>query len=184
MFDRATAAESTAALKSALRARWPQTGFSVRGGRGTAYGWCSVSWTDGPTEALVDEVTGDFQGEGFDGSTDSTYSLPGRLPDGRRTGLRGINTSRHLSPAFTARVIAAVAAYVGADPHGYVPTVEDYQSGRAGNTSPVGWQTSWQELIWRAAGDRQTVVRDHPAPPEEPRPDVVREATERLEAWG
>ena len=52
----ATVRETAAALRKALREAFPGARFSVRMASGTAYGWLSVSWTDGPTVEQVDAV--------------------------------------------------------------------------------------------------------------------------------
>lgn len=65
-------AATTPHLRRALKAAFPGTKFSVRLSRGTGYGNCHVSWTDGPTGDEVRTVTEQFRGQGFDGMTDST----------------------------------------------------------------------------------------------------------------
>lgn len=94
----AAPAETSKLLKRELAKRFPATRFSVRLSRGTGWGNCHVSWTDGPTVKLVREVTRPFEGEGFDGSTDSTYHIDAKLSDGRQSGLSLILEERSISP--------------------------------------------------------------------------------------
>lgn len=71
--------ESIKLLKKTLRKEFPGVKFSVRGDRGTAYGWANIKWTDGPTEAMVKSIASPFATQGFDGMTDSTYSTGNTL---------------------------------------------------------------------------------------------------------
>ncbi len=50
---------NNATLKQLLKTRFPATKFSVRAGRGTSRSWTHVSWTDGPTERLVEDMLAD-----------------------------------------------------------------------------------------------------------------------------
>lgn len=70
--------ESSALLKKRLRAAFPGTKFSVRLSKGTAYGNVNISWA-GPSTEAVREVADAFQGQGFDGMDDSTYSIETEL---------------------------------------------------------------------------------------------------------
>lgn len=91
----ASPAESAKALRSALREQFPSVKFSVTLSRGAgSYGNCSVRWTDGPSGTEVYAVTTLFAGQEFDAMTDSTYSRPAFLADGRRSGLGLINLRR------------------------------------------------------------------------------------------
>jgi hypothetical protein len=70
----ATVKETAAALRSALREAFPGVKFSVRMATGTAYGWISLSWTDGPTSAQVRKIAANFESERFSGLDDSYHS--------------------------------------------------------------------------------------------------------------
>jgi hypothetical protein len=150
----ASAAESAKLLKAALKRRFPATRFSVTLDRGTAYGCCNVRWVDGPSERLVETVTGPFEGEGFDGSQDLAYSIRNTLPDGRRTGLRLISTGRHISPAFARTCAAQVAQYFGVEP----PEIREREGGNwdvpNDSVHVVGTHDYWSQLVYRAACDR------------------------------
>lgn len=167
---RATAPESSRALKAALHKRFPATTFTVRLSRGTGYGNAHVGWTDGPSIALVDAVAQPFSGEGFNSSDDSSYGMDGRLPDGRRTGLRLINTSRTISTRFARRLVPAIAAYYGI---AVAPDVIETEKGGRGwelwlNGVPMGFRMiraagapDWGTAVYRASNDRQTVTREN-----------------------
>lgn len=92
-------------MRAELRQRWPAVKFSVTRHRGTAYGWASVSWTDGPAEKAVEAVAYCYQSARFDGMDDGYHSTGNVLPDGVY-GLSGVSCTRHYSEAFTARLIA------------------------------------------------------------------------------
>jgi len=157
----ATPAESAKALKQALKARFPATAFSVRLDRGTAYGCASVSWTDGPSRKMVEQVIAPFEGEGFDGMTDSTIHYRAYLPDGRRSRLRLVNAERRISPALAKRAAAQVAAYYGVPEP--VLTVNEYGSWQIeGDTRWVREDIGeyWSSLIWRAAEDHSRYARN------------------------
>lgn len=81
--------ESGRALRRALRDAFPGVKFSVRMSRGTGWGTYHVSWTDGPSSDSVREVTGRFEGKGFDGSDDSTYYMDKAIEWKGRTWLSG-----------------------------------------------------------------------------------------------
>lgn len=71
--------ETAAAMRKALKARWPGTKFSVTMDRGSAYGWLHVSYTDGPLEDEVRGLCAGFESSRFDGMDDSYHSVPSTL---------------------------------------------------------------------------------------------------------
>lgn len=152
----ATAPESAKLLKAALRKAFPATMFSVRLSRGTGYGYCYVNWTDGPTMQRVDAICGAFEGSTFDGMTDMARPTYALLPDGRRTGLRGILTQRTMSASLARLCVAQIAAYYGVEPI----TISD--SGATWRAECDGMYHSmiertgqdWNTLIYQAASDR------------------------------
>ena len=83
----ATPVESAKFLRVALRSAFPAVKFSVTLSRGTAWGNCHVTWTDGPTRAEVSAVADKFEGKSFDGMDDSTHYLTKMLPNGLESGL-------------------------------------------------------------------------------------------------
>lgn len=94
--------ETAAALRKELRATFPGVRFSVRMDRGTAYGWLSVSWEDGPTDEQVREITRGYQSESWSGMDECYHHIPPQLVmiDGVPTevvwGSCGILTQRRL----------------------------------------------------------------------------------------
>lgn len=100
-----TVKETGTEIRRALRAAFPGVKFSLRGSRGTGYGWFSLSWTDGPTTRQVDAITGGFRSSYFDGMDDSTHQIPATMyadTDGvireHRYHCNGVNTQRDYSP--------------------------------------------------------------------------------------
>ena len=165
MPDYASAPESAKLLKQALKQAFPATRFSVRLSRGTGYGDCHVSWTDGPTEKLVEsEVIRRFEGHGFDGMTDIRYHKDARLADGRQSGLRLISCQHAYSDQHISQLIRAIGTRYHV-PREEWPSLEDYKAGRTWNTSPFANEegcrnrNSWQDLIHRVARDRTELER-------------------------
>lgn len=117
--ERLDPVESGKALRKALRNEFPGTKFSVRMSRGTAYGYFTVQWTDGPTAEAVHGVTDRFQGETFDGMTDSVehHDKPIEWKGQTwRSGCGIINVRREHSDEFLAEVTDEIMAeYPSAD---------------------------------------------------------------------
>lgn len=100
--------QTAKALREALKAAFPGVKFSVRMDRGTAYGWLSVGWTDGPTYDVVKHVASGFESSRFDGMDDAYHS----------TGIsgyscRGATCDRHYSAEAEQWARTAVAAHPG-----------------------------------------------------------------------
>lgn len=93
------AKQTAAAVRTHLRNTFPGARPSVRMCTGSAHGWLTVSWTDGPTEAQVLDATAAFRSSEFDGSDDA-YHATGN------TGVtcRGVTTVRRLTPEALASV--------------------------------------------------------------------------------
>lgn len=110
--------ETAALLRKQLRATWPGVAFSVRMSRGTGHGWLRVTWTDGPTETQVREITRHYQNAQFNGMTDSYDRLddalvattPGELPELVAYSCRGINSHRDYSDQLTRATTSILAA--------------------------------------------------------------------------
>lgn len=67
--------ETTAIIKSTLKDAFPDTKFSVKGSRGTGYGYLDVYWKGGPTTKQVEQEAGQFQSSYFEGMDDSTRQI-------------------------------------------------------------------------------------------------------------
>jgi hypothetical protein len=94
--------EGAKLLKQTLTKLFPNTKFKVNMSRGTAYGSVSVSWVDGASYDLVDVIARHFKGSGFDGMSDSSYSLYALNEDGKVIdyGLGYVSISRGYSREF------------------------------------------------------------------------------------
>lgn len=97
--------ETAAAVRKALKARWPGVKFSVTMSRGTGYGWLSVTYTDGPLHSAVDRLTAQYQDSYWSGQDEQYHPLqptPAVAPDGtleeHHYSSCGINATRHYSP--------------------------------------------------------------------------------------
>jgi hypothetical protein len=73
MKTRMSAVEGAKLLRTTLKQTFPGTKFSVVLSRGTAYGYCDVTYKDGPALADVNRIADGFEGKGFDGMIDLAY---------------------------------------------------------------------------------------------------------------
>jgi hypothetical protein len=154
-----TPVQSAKALKISLRKRFPATCFSVVIQN---YDTCTVSWTDGPTVHVVHEYTGEAEGKGFDGMTDSTTYRKATLPDGRPSSIGFLFTNRTISPALARRCAEQAAAYWGdCDP------IPDITATGGGGFDMVDGNhrirpdltLDWYQAIYQAAGDASRFQR-------------------------
>ncbi|MDQ0376582.1 LPD29 domain-containing protein [Amycolatopsis thermophila] len=67
-------AEAAKLIRKHLKATFPGVKFSVRTSRYSGGASVDITWTDGPTEDQVQQITGAFAGERFDGRTDCAYN--------------------------------------------------------------------------------------------------------------
>lgn len=72
-----TTRETAAELRKALRAAFPGVKFSVRMATGTACGWITVAYVDGPVWDDVERIAGHYESERFNPMTDC-YDLKER----------------------------------------------------------------------------------------------------------
>lgn len=108
-------------VRPALKAAFPGVKFSVRSETYSGGASISISWTDGPTEQAVQDITDQFRSVDFDGMTDSaTYRAPlliafkgEELPRQVRSGAHYINGSRDLSAEYKAALRAEAEKIVG-----------------------------------------------------------------------
>ncbi len=66
--------ETAQMIRAALKAKFPGTKFSIRTSYFAGGSSVDISWMDGPTSNAVNAVTGPYQGDGFDGMIDMSYS--------------------------------------------------------------------------------------------------------------
>jgi conjugative element/phage-associated large polyvalent protein len=57
----ATVKGAALAIRTDLKAAFPDTRFSVRKGAGTASAWIDVKWTDGPNDDMVRNITDRYE---------------------------------------------------------------------------------------------------------------------------
>ena len=90
-------------MRAELAREFPGVRFSVTRSRGTGYGWVRVAYINGPRTHLVNAITNAYEGQGFDGMTDSTYSIQHASADANgepvivQHGTKGINVSREVT---------------------------------------------------------------------------------------
>ena len=111
-------------IRIMLKAAFPGVKFSVKSDSFSMGDSVDVSWTDGPTAAEVDAITGKFSAGSFNGMDDSyEYS---RSPWGEIFGSsKYVNTSRSLSDAAVSEILASIYPE-----ESNRPTVADYHAGR------------------------------------------------------
>lgn len=139
-------------IRIELKRRWPKVNFSVKSRRFSGGNAIDVSWTDGPTSKQVEPIINQYQGGDFDGMTDSfTY----RHNDWTRAfgDAKYVHGSRSYSDSLIAGAIANLVTQYHAPIDHTLPTVEDYRSGKAWNSSPIinghHIEDCWQTLIMR-----------------------------------
>jgi hypothetical protein len=78
-----SAAETAKLVRTALKAAFPRTKFSVRSRTYSMGASIDVVWTDGPCDAAVQRITSQYKGAEFDGMIDlKTHKSHWLLPDG------------------------------------------------------------------------------------------------------
>jgi hypothetical protein len=98
-------------LRQELKREFPGTKFSVTRDRGTAYGYVSVRWQDGPPMREVDAICAGYAGTRYSCAEDLEHEITHVAADGAgapmqvRYRTRGILCSRTLSPAWWAMYI-------------------------------------------------------------------------------
>lgn len=130
-------------IRATLKAEFPATKFSVRSHNYAGGSSVYVSWTDGPTEPLVDAIVSDFNGRGFDGMIDMAFTIDAWTLKGEILGTRcagtvgsrgtvspwgmipphddaelvhfspSVSTSRTVSAQLAEKCVAQVAAFYG-----------------------------------------------------------------------
>jgi hypothetical protein len=94
-------------VRQALKNAFPGVKFSVRMSTGTASAWMNVTYSDGPTEIEVRQITARYEGRTFNGMTDgyddagsALVAFDGEaMPREVRYTCDGINTHRSYTPA-------------------------------------------------------------------------------------
>ncbi len=93
--------ETARLIRAQLKKQFPDVKFSVRSSKYAGGASIDISWTDGPTRASVEQITGPFSGAGFDGMVDMKYCKDSYLlPDGTAqfAGTRGTEGAGGVDP--------------------------------------------------------------------------------------
>ena len=96
-------ADTAKMIRAALKKAFPGVKFGVRSHVYSGGSSIRVDWIDGPTQAMVDALVGQYQGKGFDGMIDMGYHVEHwLLPDGSVVSAKSVGTegSRGTVPAF------------------------------------------------------------------------------------
>lgn len=114
-----TTTETAQVVRGALKSAFPAVKFSVRSDSYSGGSSIRVGWVDGPTDAAVQAVVGQYQGSSFDGMIDlkSTVTSTVTDEDGAeqrvRWGPDWVFTNRELSDEFVAEILATLEAKLG-----------------------------------------------------------------------
>lgn len=104
--DQKTIANNVRAL---LKVKFPATKFSVRKHYYDSY---IVEWTNGPSVPQVKEITQLFSNKGFDGMTDSSYSISSQFIK-RYGGIGHISTDRNIDKEIKEQELEQLNAELG-----------------------------------------------------------------------
>jgi hypothetical protein len=120
-------AETAKYIRAALKEAFPKIKFSVRSHSYSGGASIRVDWTDGPTEAMVRSVTGQFSGATFDAMTDyKDYHDSEFNGETVHWGADYVFTEREYSEAFLQHVLDFFAlqrySWDGAEPNFKIKT--------------------------------------------------------------
>lgn len=179
------AVEVAKAIRAELKATFPKVKFSVRKDGSDV----DVSWTDGPTSKRVQEITGQFNGKGFDGMIDLAYSIQAWVKGGAIVGKRSrgtadsggtvapygleapaegcelvrlygrVSTHRTVSAKLARLCVSKVATFYGFKS---CPVVVDSGWGFSllEDSQPMqNWEKRWSTLVYEAASDASRFSR-------------------------
>lgn len=113
--ERDSLVTAAANLRRQLKARWPGIKFSVRIERFSMGDALRVSWTDGPTTPMVDELASRYKAGNFDGYSDC-YEYACRPWTEAFGDAKYVTLSRNISPALEALAKAAFGEIEGVWP--------------------------------------------------------------------
>lgn len=132
-YDQKTAANN---LRTLLKVKFPAIKFSVKKYHYNSY---TVSWEDGPTEQQISEITHLFKDEGWEGMTDSSYSI--NTPFNQRYGCIGyISTSRNISDAVRSQELELLNKELGKEYQ-----MEDYVVEKENTVSTLIYQRTYKK---------------------------------------
>ena len=132
-YDQKTAANN---LRTLLKVKFPATKFSVKKYHYNSY---TVSWDDGPTEQQISDITHLFKDEGWEGMTESSYSI--NTPFNQRYGCIGyISTSRNISDAVRSQELELLNKELGKEYQ-----MEDYVVEKENTVSTLIYQRTYKK---------------------------------------
>jgi hypothetical protein len=129
--------ENAKIVRHALKTAYPTVKFSVRSSRYSMGCSIDVSWTDGPTQAMVQPLLNQFDGTSFDGTDDSThYHTQQYQGETVSFAAHSVQANRRISTAFMQAIAEKVARQHGLttplvknssrdSDHGYVPSTPE-----------------------------------------------------------
>lgn len=108
---KSTAANTAAAIRKELKDKFPQIKFTVTSDNFANGNSVRIGWIDGPSSAMVEEITGKYQYGHFDGMTDMYENTNSRedIPQAKY-----VSTNRTRSEEATAQIVAKLG-YTDAD---------------------------------------------------------------------
>ena len=122
-------------IRAKLKVTFPNIKFGVKISRYSMGSSIYITWTDGPTDAMVRAALEEYRGDYFDGMTDYHGGLV-REVDGKHYRYAGsISTQRSHSDTFIANFLAAFNSY-------------HYPKG-GGLTSLTDWSHRDRDYAWR-----------------------------------
>lgn len=98
-----SAKETAATIRKELRHKFPDSKMSVTMARGTAYGWMSVSYTDGPSQEEVRDLMFHYENSSFNHYTDVR-----EYHQGAAWNATGINVSKDYSEGAVNEKLSAI----------------------------------------------------------------------------
>ena len=132
-------------IRRELKHAFPSVKFSVRADSFSMGDSVDVSWTDGPTEAAVKEITAPYESGHFNGMEDIYEYRRGIAAVWGETfgDAKYVSEHRHYSAAAIQSALDAICGRFQVE--GEAPTVEDFKQGRLNNRYPSGFENGHWE---------------------------------------
>ena len=149
--DCVTAAKN---IRIELKQAFPSVKFSVKTRKYSGGDSIDVSWIDGPTAIMVEQIIGKYQGGSFDGMTDC-YNYERNAWTDAFGDAKYVFAHRDYSDAFVNRAIAYLQAkYPG---NNIEATPAEWRSGKLWNVD-CGFGRNVQEIVGQALAKRAACV--------------------------
>lgn len=121
-------ADTAKLIRAALKQEWPAVKFSVRSSTYSGGASIDIKWTDGPTEPMVERITGKYRGASFDGMIDlKSYHDSTLNGEAVHFGADYVHCTREYSQGVYETIARRVAKYWGAEFPGVVVKSWGYQ---------------------------------------------------------